>query len=538
MKHSIAYFALFVCINILYGACRNKEYSSAFTFFDKVNIEELSQYLQKDSTLFFADINEANDIAIKNMDSILYHFYANRTWQPVWISKEGLYPGTHRFIAEIPDLIWENIPSDSSLYHIVKSHYADFVRSQSYDNTKSLAEFEIGLSKLYNQIANALLRGTHFKENYIPKIIMPTNDTSSDLSFYLKDSLLIDSLSVLDRCRPSHPWYKKLLSEKKRLYELQASYDSLKDASGRNSMIRQMKILANISISDTSLLSESDFAKQLIYTKYQLGLKPDTILDEDLKSSLSKPLSYRIALIDKSIERLRWFKNDYQKEFVWVNIPQMIVEYFENDTVRYRMRAVVGRAARPTPVLQAPLTQIVLSPPWTVPPTILKNDVLPGVLRRGGSYLARKGLKAYDSRGRVVNASNINASNYRNYSYSQAPGYNSSLGEVKFNMPNTESVYMHDTPHREDFVKRQRALSSGCVRLQKPKEFASFLLNDTILYSYHTIDTLCKTRKTKFIPMPRKLMVYFAYHTAAVDSVGTVIYLPDIYGLDARMKMN
>lgn len=178
------------------------------------------------------------------------------------------------------------------------------------------------------------------------------------------------------------------------------------------------------------------------------------------------------------------------------------------------------------------MKHVVVSPPWTVPPTILEKDVLPGVLRRGGGYLARKGLKAVDGNGRPVNPSSITLANYKRFSYTQKPGYNSSLGEIKFNMPNSESVYMHDTPHREDFPKANRALSSGCVRVHKPKEFATFVLNDTGKYSYTKIDSMCKERKTKYIPIGKPMQVYFAYLTAGVDSTGRFMYPADIYSWD------
>jgi murein L,D-transpeptidase YcbB/YkuD len=215
-----------------------------------------------------------------------------------------------------------------------------------------------------------------------------------------------------------------------------------------------------------------------------------------------------------------------------VNIPQMNLSVFSKDSPVFYMRTVVGRASRPTPVIDAAMKHVVVSPPWTVPPTILEKDVLPGVLRRGGGYLARKGLKALDGNGKPIDPSMITMANYKRFSYTQKPGYNSSLGEIKFNMPNSESVYMHDTPHREDFPKANRALSSGCVRVHKPKEFARFVLNDSVKYSFTKIDSMCKERKTKYIPIGKPMQVYFAYLTAGVDSTGHFMYPADIYSWD------
>ncbi|MBK9299400.1 MAG: L,D-transpeptidase family protein [Bacteroidetes bacterium] len=203
-------------------------------------------------------------------------------------------------------------------------------------------------------------------------------------------------------------------------------------------------------------------------------LKVTGFLDTSTLKKLNTSIDQKLAKLALNMERMRWLKHDFKQPYIWVAIPKMEMDYVENNTIGFNMRVVVGKPSRATPALDANIKNIVLSPPWNVPPTIMREEVVPGIARRGGAYLARRGLKAYDRRGRVVSASAINARNYRNFSIGQAPGYRSSLGEVKFNMPNPWAIYMHDTPHREDFVKSYRAFSSGCVRVHKPKEFATF----------------------------------------------------------------
>ncbi len=164
--------------------------------------------------------------------------------------------------------------------------------------------------------------------------------------------------------------------------------------------------------------------------------------------------------------------------------------------------------------------------------TILKEEVLPGISRRGGSYLRRRGLQATDSRGRVVDASRINASNYKRFSINQKPGLNSALGTVKFNFPNRLSIFLHDTNHRGDFNKKYRAFSSGCIRVHKPREFAEFLLRDTN-YTKPKIDSLVKRNQTKSMPMEkRNIYLHIMYQTMSLDSAGNIKHYPDIYKWD------
>jgi murein L,D-transpeptidase YcbB/YkuD len=257
-------------------------------------------------------------------------------------------------------------------------------------------------------------------------------------------------------------------------------------------------------------------------------------MDSTTLNLLNKNIEEKLQSLALNMDRLRWMKHDFPQPYIWVDVPKMELNYVEKDSVQFNMRVVVGRPGRPTTTLDAALENIVLSPPWTVPPTIMKEEVVPGIARRGGSYLLKRGLKAYDRRGRIVNATLINDKNYKRYTIGQAPGYRSSLGEVKFNLPNPWSIYLHDTPHREDFVKFYRAYSSGCIRVQKPKQFAEFLLRDTLEYSYAKIDSICKTRKTVFIPVNRNIAVHIVYLTNALDSTGKVMYLRDIYKWDKK----
>jgi murein L,D-transpeptidase YcbB/YkuD len=181
------------------------------------------------------------------------------------------------------------------------------------------------------------------------------------------------------------------------------------------------------------------------------------------------------------------------------------------------------------------MANVVFNPPWGVPPTILKNDIGPGVGRSGSAYLARKGLRAFDSKGRDVTGS-VNGSNYKRFSYRQPPGAHNSLGEVKFNLPNRWDIYLHDTPHRENFTNRLRALSSGCVRVQNPKVLAEAILEDRN-FTPEKIDSIIETRRTRFEQLKRNLPVYIVYVTVATDSTGNLLrYLNDVYGRDEKLK--
>ena len=58
----------------------------------------------------------------------------------------------------------------------------------------------------------------------------------------------------------------------------------------------------------------------------------------------------------------------------------------------------------------------------------------------------------------------------------QRPGPANSLGHYKFDLPNGDGIYLHDTPKKELFAQDARNLSHGCVRLEDAQRLARWLL--------------------------------------------------------------
>jgi len=374
------------------------------------------------------------------------------------------------------------------------------------------------------------------------------NDSLFNESALLKKCT--DGISItaaFESIRPNHPWYKKFKDEYcKLLNNIQPdsvlTIIDLRDSIsiGFNSpsvAILRKKIHREVGLPlDTiSTMWAEDLLEAVRRFQFKNQIKPTGKLDTVTLTALKTKTADKLKKIAINMERFRWMRHEFKQPFIWVNVPKMELDYYDKDSVEFNMRVVVGKISRKTPTLDAKIENIVFSPPWNVPETIMREEVVPGISRRGGSYLSRRGLRATDSRGRPVNPSVINSSNYRRFNISQAPGYRSSLGEVKFNMPNPWAIYLHDTPHREDFVKHYRAYSSGCIRVHKPKEFAEFLIQDPSLYSYNKIDSICKMRRTISYPMKREIAVHIVYLTNGIDSNGNIMYLKDVYGWDKNM---
>jgi len=268
--------------------------------------------------------------------------------------------------------------------------------------------------------------------------------------------------------------------------------------------------------------------------KYQTEqyLGADGVAGATTLAALNVPVEARIDQVRVNMERARWLLYKLQGTFVIVDIAGYKVAMYRDGQPIWRSRVQVGKAARNTPVFQAQITYITFNPTWTVPPTILKEDVLPKV-RANPGYLANNRIRVLDREGNVLDPSSVDWSNPRGLTLRQDAGPDSSLGQVVIRFPNDYAIYLHDTPHRELFAKTVRATSSGCIRVENPLQLVELLFNDPVKWSSAGIQNQLANGKTQNISLPVKVPVLLAYWTVDLESDGRVAFKPDVYGYDA-----
>lgn len=244
----------------------------------------------------------------------------------------------------------------------------------------------------------------------------------------------------------------------------------------------------------------------------------------------------RAALVALNIQRLRLLPDNLSTG-IMVNIPDFSLKYYLNGDEMLASRVIVGRPERKTPLMSSALSNVVLNPPWNVPPTLARKDLLPKV-RRDPGYLERHGFTMMRGWGssepvnpRQVNWSGITESNLP-YRFQQKPGPTNSLGRYKFNMPSTDAIYLHDTPNHNLFQKDVRALSSGCVRVNKASELASMLLRD-VGWDNARVSSAVKAGNTRYVNVSNHIPVNLYYLTAFVGDDGQTQFRTDIYNYDS-----
>lgn len=263
------------------------------------------------------------------------------------------------------------------------------------------------------------------------------------------------------------------------------------------------------------------------------GLVADGIIGYGTFKALNYSKTRRKQQIIANLERWRWYPNEFSENYFIVNIPDFTLKVVENKDTTVVRNVVVGTSKRKTPVLTSTLKTIVFNPTWTVPPTILKEDVVPA-MKRNRNYLKHKNITIYDTAGHEVDPANWNENKPRSYRYIQSPGYNNSLGLIKIMFPNNYSVYLHDTNHRNYFERNNRSLSSGCVRVENPLELARHILDDPKNWSKDKIDTIIARKKTTHIKIAKKYKLYQWYWTAWSEN-NKLIFRNDIYELDDEL---
>jgi len=253
-------------------------------------------------------------------------------------------------------------------------------------------------------------------------------------------------------------------------------------------------------------------------------------------TALNVPVQKRIKQLEASLERLDNMNFAFGQRYVVVNIPAAFAEAVENDTVVRRYRVIVGKTEKPSPTLTAEITSVNLNPTWTVPSSIAKTEIS-AHMRKDPGYLSRMHMDVLDAHDTPVDPRSVDWSGARtpNFTVRQQSGAWNALGAVKIDMPNSYSVYMHDTNQRNLFNDDYRFDSHGCSRVDNVRDLAAWLVKDMPQWSRGSIDAAIATGQRQDIHLSKKVPVAWIYLTAWMTRDQTVQFRNDIYDQDEQL---
>jgi L,D-transpeptidase YcbB len=485
-------------------------------------------------------------------------FYKERSFVPVWLDASGLRPIAYALLRTIEKADLEGLwPNDYHL-NVIRSMFDDIHSGAlmiSTDRPGFLADLDILLTDAFLMLSSHLSGGRVNPENLHSDWVL--SEQTIDLMKVLHTVVTEAQIDALiERLSPGHTGYAGLRTALAHMREVveNGGWAHIpagptlrpEDAHTRVALVRErLKIGGDLQADETTDAPghfDAGLAGAVMLFQNRHGLDADGVVGSRTLAELNVPAHERARQIELNMERWRWLPHDLGQRYIEVNTADFSLNVVEDRRIILRMRVVVGRPARRTPVFSAPMDHMVINPTWTVPHTIAVEDILPKLVE-DATYLQLNSMSVYqgwDEGLEPLDPHHIDWSSYskRNFPFRmvQDPGPSNSLGQLKFMFPNRFSVYLHDTPNRKLFGKAQRDFSSGCIRVEDAPALAAYLIKEDPEWSSERLQAAFKKGRQQVVRIKHKIPVHLLYMTAWVDENGVLQFRRDIYGRDRALE--
>lgn len=372
-------------------------------------------------------------------------------------------------------------------------------------------------------------RGGRIEPSRLSALVTPNLALPDADEVLAKVAFVKDADAALASYNPPHPGYRAL---KERLAELRANHPSSQPSvrvpkgpvlkvGMKDPRVPLIRARFNLKDENDKIVYDQRLASAVAAFQKEKGLPDNGVLTAQTVAALSGPsLAQREAELITNMERWRWLPPELGERHIMVNVPEFRLQLMDDGRVAHETRVIVGKEQSQTPIFSENMKYLVVNPSWTIPPSIMKKEILPG-LANDPNYAARKGYK-------VIRRGN-------SITVQQPPGERNALGFVKFMFPNDHAVYLHDTPNRNLFSAARRAFSHGCVRVDKPFELADAIFREDDRWSGQKLRGLVG-KGERYVHLSKPLPVHLAYFTLSVDEKGGLKSFPDLYGLDRKVR--
>ena len=449
----------------------------------------------------------------------LRNFYLLRNYQYAWFTSSGL--------TEQARGVWNLYAEDSA--HTdkkLKEHVDSLVQNDSLTIVKgdsSFVQTELALTKELVQFAQEHTNGLITSSNFYYLVPAKKQDP-----LQLADSILNKEK---DSVQYANNKAYSLLKQQLSIYYKAAKDSGWKEISMRSEKLskgstspvvleikKRLQATSDYTTSDTSSLYNDSLVAAIKDYQQRNGLAATGIVNDSLVANLNVPAEERVQQILVNMNRMLWMQPMQDSNRIVVNIPSLMLYAYEDSGKVFQMPVIVGKEGTSTMMFTGDIDQIVFNPVWHVPQSIVKNDIMPKI-KTDPSYLKKNNME--------ITGRNDSIPEIR-----QLSGKNNALGQVKFLFPNSYDIYLHDTPDKTLFAKKDRALSHGCIRVADAQKLAQYLLRDQKEWTPEKINSVIKADKEQSVTVKNPEPVYITYNTAWVDENGKLNFRNDIYGHD------
>lgn len=476
-------------------------------------------------------------------------YYRANEYHRAWLQKRRPKKIFKAFVHEVKESSqYGLVPED---YHVAELEQA--VESL-YDNRKrtqaDISDVDIQITASFFLFTTHLIEGRvrhPGAREFLWERGMPLEN---DIVLLLNMESASDVRKELEKLQPTDPQYVTLQRTLKKYRELEQadSFPALPaklqiqpgDKHEAIPLVRKRLSLTDYDYKnsdDTVTLYDEKLTKAVKKFQTRHGLSPDGVIEKETVKFLNLGMKERAELIALNLERLRWKPQiEGMGDRIIINVPEYMLRVYKNNKEKMAMRVVLGSEYTPTPVFQDTLRYIVFSPTWMVPKSIFEKEFFPKLQDDPGHFDPQrfrfyKDGKEIDPFLEPWSDKKIDLSVYK---VVENPGDENSLGNIKFIMPNDFSIYLHDTPADQLFKREDRALSHGCIRLERPEALAEYLLSDQQEWNKKKIQEAFHSDKPLQVDLKDPIPVYIVYRTVWVDDDGVVNFREDIYGHDQR----
>jgi L,D-transpeptidase YcbB len=535
MKNIFLYVTL---VSGLFAACQNggsHNSTDENTAEGKKNVSKRDYSINKSnsySDLFFDSTAMEKYIASKKLPDTLARrirsFYNTRNYQFAWFNSNGLNEQTYAFW-NLHDYV-TTYDNDTSLKDKKLQKRMDALVAEESLSPRADANYintELTLTEHFiRYVLNNYEKG-YVKRKEMERFIPVKRQDPLALA----DSLLNKKHKDDKYFEDVHAPYKALKEQLGKYYniakgggwpQITAVKKSLKKGVSDPAIAlikRRLQITGEMIGKDTSQVFTDTLENAVRTFQATMGYKPDGVITTQLVKDMNVPATERLKQILLNMGRMRWMPIEPDGRLIIVNIPEFVLHVYENKKKAWDMNVVVGKEGHNTTMFSGDLNQVVFSPYWNVPPSIVSKEILPKLASNPG-YLASQNMEQ-------VGTDENGIPKIR-----QLPGADNSLGKVKFLFPNSFNIYFHDTNAKSLFEKDKRAYSHGCIRLAEPEKMAQYLLRDQPEWTPDKIEEAMNSGNEKYVKLKNPVPVIITYYTAWVDDNGQINFRDDIYSHD------
>lgn len=539
MKYFFIY-TLFICSFL--AACNAQDSSASST---GENAKEEKKITKRDHSITKA--NAYNDLFLdstavesfiaqkKIPDSLarrIRSFYNARNYQFAWFSSDGLTEQARGFW-NLHDYHTtynrDTVLQDKALQKKMDNLTAEEKLSVSAAD-KSFINTEIALTQHF-----ILYTLNNYEDGYVKRKEMERFiPRKKEDVMYLADSILTKKHKDNKYFEDVNPSYKALKDQLGLYYSIakkggwqpvtapKKSYKKGTTAPEIAGIKRRLQITGDMPGADTSQVFNDSLEMGVKNFQQRHGYTPDGVITATLVKDMNVPVIKRLQQILINMDRIRWMPTRPDGNLIQVNIPEFVLHVMEGKNKVFDMNVVVGKEGHNTVIFTGDLNQIVFSPYWNVPPSIVKKEILPA-MAKNPDYLANNNMEITGNEDGLPVVR-------------QLPGEKNSLGKVKFLFPNSFNIYFHDTNAKGLFEKDKRAYSHGCIRLAEPEKMAQYLLRSNPEWTPEKIDEAMNSGTEKYVKLKKPVPVFISYYTAWVDERGRLNFRDDIYSHDEELS--